>query len=180
MEKIKKHTAEQKLEFYRIARDLFNNGSSHPQVIEELGEQGCNIETANLVADKALPEKWDQLFELTKKSFADGKTYAEVIDLIEAEEEDKEVVKLIVDTIYEVKTFEIESEVESPTNILEGLQWVIISGMGIPIIFLLDLSIFSKIIWIVVFIGALMQYIIGLKQRKWAKRARKFMNNEQD
>ena len=99
---------------------------------------------------------------------------------LETEEEDKEVVKLIADTLYEVKTFEIGSEVESPTNILEGMQWVIISAIGIPIIFLLDLSLFSKIIWIVVFIGALIQYIIGLKQRKWAKRARKFMNNEQD
>lgn len=180
MEELNKHTAADKLKFYRIARDLFNDGRSHPQVIEELTTSYCDEETATIIADKALPEKWDQLFDLAKKLFAGGKTYAEVITHLEAEEEHKDVVKLIVDTLYEVKTFEIESEVESPTNIAEGLQWVVISAIGIPIIFLLDLSIVAKIILIVVFVGALIQYLVGLRQRKWAKQARKFMKNEQD
>lgn len=180
MEESKKHTPEEKLEFYRIARDLFNGGYSHPQVIQKLVTLNCDEQTAVTIVDKALPEEWDRLFDIAKYGFAHGKTYAEVTDVLEKQEEDKEVVKLIVDTLYEVKTFEIESEVESPTNIWEGIQWVIISGVGIPIIFLLDLSVISKIIWIVVFIGACLQYLLGLKQRKWAKKARKFMNNEPD
>ena len=62
MEPVKTYTLDQKLTFYRLARDLFNKGFSHPQVIERLLEIDCDKEFANEIAEKALPEKWDELF----------------------------------------------------------------------------------------------------------------------
>src|SRR5688500_15230043 len=151
------YTASEKLDIYKIARDLFNAGFSYPQVIEKLTENGCDNEIAKLIADKALPEKWDELFDIAKNSFGQGKTYSEVISLLENHEEDREIVKHIADAWYEVKTFEIENTIESPTNIFEGLKWVIISAIGISVVFLFKFSLFSKILWIIVFVGATIQ-----------------------
>ena len=99
-------------------------------------------------------------------------------ELLGTHEDDKEIVKLLVDAWYEVKTFEVENAIESPTNILEGLKWVLISGIAIPIVFLLKLSVISKTIWIVVFIGATFQYLWGLKQRRLARQTKKFIEDE--
>jgi hypothetical protein len=178
MDSTKSYTLDQKLKFYSLARDLFNEGYSYPQVIERLVEIECDIETAKTIAEKALPERWDELFHIAKKSIAQGKTYSEVIDLLEKHEDDKEIVKFLVDAWYEVKTFEVENIVESPTNIFEGLKWVVISGVAIPIVFLLNLSVISKSIWVIVFIGAIIQYLLGLKQRRLAKQTKKFLEDE--
>lgn len=178
MEPAKTYTLDQKLIFYSLARDLFNKGFSHPQVIERLLEIDCDKEFANVIADKALPEKWDELFQIAKRAIAIGKTYSEVTELLGKHEDDKEIVKLLVDAWYEVKTFEVENAIESPTNVLEGLKWVLISGIAIPIVFLLKLTIISKTIWIIVFIGAALQYLWGLKQRRLAKQTKKFIEDE--
>ncbi len=180
MDITKTYSLDEKLKFYSLARDLFNSGFSHPQVIDRLLEAECDKETAEILADKALPEKWDELFHVAKKSIAEGKTYSEVINLLEKYEDDKEIVKFLVDAWYEVKTFEVENFIESPTNILEGLTWVIIGGIGVLFAFLLNLSIISKVIWIAVLAGAAIQYIWGLTQRGLVKQAKIIMEDEPD
>lgn len=178
MESIKTYTLDQKLRFYSLARDLFNKGFSHPQVIERLLEIDCDKEFANVIADKALPEKWDELFQVAKKAIAEGKTYFEVVGLLSKYEEDSEIVKFLADTWYEVKTFEIENIIESPINIFEGIKWVLISGIGITIVFLYNFSLFAKILWCVMFVGASIQYALGMVQKKMVKRAKKLLKDE--
>ena len=180
MDITKTYSLDEKLRFYGLARDLFNSGFSYPQVIERLLEAECDKETAKIIAEKAFPEKWDELFNIAKKSIAEGKTYSELVDLLGKHEEDKVIVKFLADTWYEVKTFEVENIIESPTNILEGTQWTLISAVGVVAVFLLNLSLFSKILWSLVFVGAIIQYLLGLAQKKMANKVKKFMNDEQD
>lgn len=74
----------------------------------------------------------------------------------------------------------MEAIVDSGANISEGIEWVIISGLVIPLLFWMKAGMIPKIFWSVIFIIALIQWIVGLKQRKLAKRLNLIFNtNEQ-
>jgi hypothetical protein len=180
MAEIKKISVEQKLEYYRIARDMFNNRFSHPQVIEKLTMIGCDKEMSNIIAEKALPEKWDELFTIARNAYNKGMRYDEVFNSLNALEDDKEIAKFIADTWYEVKGIAVENIIESPTNIMEGTLWMIIGGIGVFAAFYFDLTLVSKIIWSMAFVFATLQYLYGKYQRKVAKKVRKFMEDEQN
>jgi hypothetical protein len=180
MEDIKNFNAEEKLESYKVARDLFNGGSSHPQVIEKLMELGCDLGMANIIAERALSEKWDELFAIARLSFNEGKTYDEVLKILNDLEEDRGITKFITDTWYDVKNITIENTIESPTNLMEGSMWMIIGAIGVFVSFYFKLTIISKIIWSVVFVFSTLQYLYGLKQRSIAKQVKKFMEDEQN
>jgi hypothetical protein len=179
MQQLNVLSAEEKVRLYTLAKDLFNAGKSHPQVIEVL-EQFCDLEYAEVIATKGLHESWDNLFETAKELYGQNKTYLEVVDELKPFENDETIIYFAANLWYEVKTIEMENTVESSSNIMEGLQWVAIGAIGIPIVFLLELSTISKILWIAVFVGALLQYLFGIRQRKLAKKIKKFMTNEQN
>lgn len=172
-------SAEEKIRLYTLAKDLFNAGKSHPQVIEVL-EPFCDLEYADVIALKGLHESWDSLFETAKELYGQNKTYLEVVEALKSFENDEAIINFAANLWYEVKTIEMESTVESSSNIMEGLKWVVIGAIGIPIVFLLNLSTISKILWVAVFVGALLQYLYGKRQRKLADRIKKFMTNEQN
>lgn len=178
MEEIKNFSAEEKLGYYKMARDLFNDGYSHPQVIEKLTDFGCDLRMANIIAEKALPEKWDKLFAVARLSYNEGKTYDEVLKILNDLEEDKGIAKFITDTWYEVKNITIDNTIESPTNIMEGSMWMIIGAIGVFVAFYFKLTIISKIFWSIVFVFATLQYLYGLRQRSIAKHVKKFMEDE--
>jgi hypothetical protein len=172
-------SAEEKISLYTLAKDLFNAGKSHPQVIEVL-EQFCDSAYAEVIAIKGLHESWDTLFETAKELYSQNKTYLEVVEGLKPFENDEAIINFAANLWYEVKTVEMENTVESSANMMEGLKWVVISALGIPLVFLLKLSTISKILWIAVFVGALIQYLYGIRQRKLAGRIKKFMTNEQN
>ncbi len=174
------NAAAEKLELYKVARQLFNDSMSYPQIVELFVEKNFQRDIAEQVVEAAFHEKWDRLFDLAKDCYAQGKTYEEVVHLLKSNEGDEEIARYIADTWYEVKTVEMESIVESPGNIYEGLKWVVISGIVVPVMFMLNTSLISKIIWIVVFAGASIQYLWGLRQRRLAKDIKKYMEDEEN
>ncbi|OSZ80392.1 hypothetical protein CAP36_03825 [Chitinophagaceae bacterium IBVUCB2] len=179
MQQVNSLSAEEKVRLYTVAKDLFNAGKSHPQVIEVL-EQFCDSAYAEVIAKKGLHESWDRLFETAKELYGQNKTYLEVVEALKPFENDEAIINFAANLWYEVKTIEMENTVESSSNMMEGLQWVVISAIGIPIVFLLKLSTVSKVLWIAVFIGSLLQYLYGIRQRKIAGRIKKIMTNEQN
>lgn len=171
-------TATEKIQLYTAAMYLYSTGKSHPQVVKALSEYCYDYKLVNNIADKAMKNEWDKLYEKTRVLFSEGNTYDQVISHISNEEEDKDVADFIVNRWYQFKTAQMELIVEFPTNIAEGLQWVVISGLVIPFLFIAGANIISKILWIIVFAGALAQWILGISQRKQANKLNKFFESE--
>ena len=160
----------EKIKIYAAATYLFDKGKSYPQVIELLSGLGMDpIELDNIVS-KAMREDWDKLYEKARVLFGENKSYAEVVEEIARKEEDPEIVKIICADWYALKTFYMESIVEAPGNISEGMQWMVITGLAIPVTFWAELSWFSKGIWIAAFVASVIQWLMGLQQRRLANK----------
>ena len=91
--------AEEKIHFYIIALRLFDNGKSHPQIVEILSEY-THTDIANVIADKAFREVWDKLHEKAAKRLAKGKLWNEVVEELSVGEPYKDVVEWLVNDIY--------------------------------------------------------------------------------
>jgi hypothetical protein len=129
--------------------------------------------------DNAMRENWDRLYVKAKDMFAEGKTYDVVISEISEYEPDIEIVKWICDGWYKWKELYAELAVESPNNIAEGSQWVVVCLLVIPVLFVANASLFVKIIWGISCLFALGIWIIGIRQRKLSKKIHKiFEGNE--
>jgi hypothetical protein len=152
--------AEQKIALYKAARDLFNDGKSYPEVISGLVEE-CNEAAAKRIADKGLNEDWDNLFDKARELYANDNSYAEVIDFLSKDESDTHITKYAADFFYRIKNEAVENEIESSTNIFEGMIWALLSLVGLIIIFFTGLSLISKILWSIMLGGYLLQYILG-------------------
>jgi hypothetical protein len=159
-----------KLQLYTAACYLFNAGNSHPQIIEILEKHEPDNQALTLIVDKAMHEDWDKLFQKSRQLFNEGKIYAEVLAYTEEKEPDKEIAKWICGEWYEWKLRYMEMIVESPTNIMVGSKWVIICGIVIPILFWMKASIITKGIWIFFFTTAFLLWVLGIQQKRFARR----------
>ena len=160
----------EKIKFYAAATYLFNVGKSHPQIIELLSGFGMDPAELDNIVSKAMREDWDKLYEKARVLFGENKTYAEVVEEIARKEDDREIVEVICADWYEMKTLYMESIIEAPGNISEGMQWVIITGLAIPVTFWAGLSWFSKGIWLAAFVASVIQWLLGLQQRRLANK----------
>jgi hypothetical protein len=155
----------EKINLYTAAMYLYSKGKSHPQIIKILSEHSYNSLLVQQAVDKARTDEWDKLYEEARKLFTDGKTYDEVVKEIKLHEEDKDIVNFVVNRWYEYKTIKMSDIIDSKTNIMEGSLWAVISGIVLIIVFLLGLGIISKIIWSLVFIGSLFQWLSRFLQK---------------
>jgi hypothetical protein len=169
---------EEKLELYSLAKDMFNEGYSHPMVIERLLND-CSPEDAELIAEKGLNEEWDKLYECARKLYGEEKTYAEVVQSLRLSEPDEEIVQYVANKWYELKSLEVESIVDGNRNVFDGLLWVAIGAVGVVAVFVLDGSRFSKVIWSAAFVVSAAQYFIGRHQRKVAARIKKLIKEDE-
>ena len=168
-----------KINLYCAAMYLYSIGKSHPQIVKILSEYSYDNILVIKIVDKAMYDEWDKLSDKARILLASGETYENVSKQVALLEEDKEVAEFIVKRWYNYKTEQINSIIESPTNIAEGSQWVIISGIALTIFFLLNFSIFTKILWSILFIGSLAQWILGLQQRKLANIIKKIFESDE-
>lgn len=171
--------AKMKLRLYTAAFYLFEEGKSYPQIIELLKKYEPDEDVLRLIVDNAMREDWDKLYFKAKDLFTQGKTYAEVISEISKSEPDKEIAKWICDDWYKWKQLYAELVIESPTNIAEGSQWVIICLLVIPILFLADASLVVKIIWGVSCLFAILLWVMGIRQRKLSKKIHKILQGNE-
>ena len=173
--------AVEKISLYSAAMYLYSIGKSHPQIVEVLSEYCYDTSLIKVIADKAMTDEWDKLFDQARVLFASGEIYEDVIRKIKLLEEDKDVAEFIVKRWYSFKTEQINSIIESPGNIAEGSKWVIISGIGLMVVFILHFGLVAKILWSILLVGSLAQWILGIEQRKLANTIKKiFELDEQD
>jgi|SRR6185369_8623195 len=171
--------AKHKLQLYVASMVLFDSGKSHPQIVEQLRQYEPDENLLVEMVDYAMKEKWDKLFQKARQLFSQNKTYDQVLLEISKDELDPEIAKWLCESWYEAKSFYAECIIESRGNIREGSTWAIISIVVTPFLFLINLSIVSKILWGLVCIGAIIQWIVGIKQRRLSRQIAKiFEDNE--
>jgi hypothetical protein len=95
--------------------------------------------------------------------------YHEIFDAVQSVEPDQEIVHFICNSWYRVQTIYMENFVESGANISEGIQWLVISAIGLIAVFYFKWSLASKIIWGLAFVAALITWLYGLKQQRLAR-----------
>lgn len=159
-----------KIKVYMAAVYLFDQGKSHPQIVDILKEYEPNGSALHVIVDKAMNNEWEKLHEETKELFSKGLPYDEIVKAISKKEKDPEIVDWICNDWYKVKTLQMECLVEGAENRMEGSQWVIISAIAIPVFFYMGSAWFVKAIWILVFTGALGTWILGMRQRRLANK----------
>lgn len=157
--------AELKIKIYLAAAYLFEEGRSHPQIVDILKEYEPDGSVLKLIVDKAMNNEWEELHDETRALFSKGMTYDEVVKAISQKEGDKEIVDWICNDWYKLKTLQMECLVEGVTNRVEGLKWVILSAIAIPIFFWMGSSWLVKGIWILALIGSLVQWVLGIRQK---------------
>lgn len=169
-----------KLNLYFAASILYENKKSYPQVVEALLKYCPDEKLVNEIAEKSRKDEWEKIAETARILLSEGKDYQYILSQTKSLEDDMDLVKALVDDWYAIKTLQMEAIVESGANISEGIEWVIISGLVIPLLFWMKASLIPKIFWSVIFIIALIQWIVGLRQRKLANRLNLIFNtNEQ-
>ncbi len=166
--------AQLKLNTYGAAGFLFNSGKSHPQVINLLEPYVEDKDLLLEIVDKSMNDEWDKLHELAKKLSIEGKSHGEILFEIHQFESDEEIGEWIAQNWYQVKILYMESVIESPTNIMEGSTWVIISAVAIVFLFLINSSWVPKTLWIASFLASGFQWYYGYRQRAISNKLNKF------
>jgi hypothetical protein len=167
-----------KIQLYFGSNYLFDRGLSHPQVVEILSEHEEDLRLLSSVVDQAQVDLWRKIFNEAQRLLAEGKTYQEVISQVSSVGVDAEIVEFICNTWYNVKALYAENTIESQTNIWEGIQWVVICSIGAILVFYFNASLFSKIIWSIGLLTALITWIYGLKQKRLAKELKKILEED--
>lgn len=170
--------AKKKLQLYTAAYYLFENGKSYPQIVEILDEFESDKFFLEEIVENARREDWDKLYMEAKELIGKGVAYDKVIAEISRKESDMEIVEWICDSWYQWKVYYAEYVTDSTNNILEGSKWVVISIIVLPLLFLINTSIVSKIVWCLACVVAIIQWIVGIRQRRISNQIEKIFKND--
>ena len=170
--------AKRKIQLYFAANYLYARGKSHPQVVEMLSEFEKDRNFIVDVADAAMYDKWRLIFNEIQRLISLEYNYDQVINVVSSMESDREILHFIYNLWYNIQAIYAEHTIESPTNIFEGIQGFIICSTGLAAMICFDASLFSKIIWSIGAVAALITWIYGLHQKKLAREIRVILEKD--
>lgn len=171
---------QRKIQLYYAANYLFEQGKSHPRVINILSKYESDIGLLTEMADQAMEDKWRKIFNETQRLFSEGKTYGEVVDKVSHMETDEEILHFICNSWYRVKTLYIDHLIDAPTNITEGIEGVAFCSIGVCAVFYFDAFLLSKIAWVVGLLASLVTWLYGLQQKRSINGLRKIIEEDYD
>jgi hypothetical protein len=157
--------AKMKLRLYGVAMFLFEKGKSHPQIVAILQEYEPDYTLVVDMVDKAMHDEWDKLYEEARVLLSEGMNYDKVLTIISKKEPDIEIATWICNNWYNLKSLLAECIVDGSTNRFEGMKWIIICAIAIPIFFYIGSSWMVKGMWILALVASLIQWIVGMQQR---------------
>jgi hypothetical protein len=172
--------AQKKLQLYSAAMFLFGKGKSHPQIVRLLEQYEPDLVLLTNMVDKAMQDEWDKLYLEAQNLFAKGLIYDEVLQLISQKEPDEEIAKWICMEWYKLKSFYVDCITEGVTNRFEGMRWMLISALGLLVLYFANSSWISKTIWLIAFVGSTFQWIVGMQQRDLATRINRLFSTDID
>ncbi len=159
-----------KVRLYYASNFLYDQGKSHPQIVQILSEHEDNHDLIVAMADAAQFDTWRIIFNKVQELTSEGLTYHEILEQVRPMEKDPEIVYFICNVWYEVKIDYVDNLLESQDNIFVGIKWVIISSAILGLFFLIGSSIFTKIFWSLILFISIATWIYGIKQRKIARK----------
>jgi len=165
-----------KIRLYYACNFLYDQGKSHPQIVQILAEHDDDQNLIIEMADAAQFDKWRTIFNKVQVLTSEGLTYDKILFQVRPMEKDPEIVDFICNVWYNVKIEYIDNLLESRDNILVGLKWVIISSTILTIFFLIGSSLFTKIFWSVMLFISIATWIHGMRQRKLARQLENILN----
>ena len=116
----------EKIELYTQALDLFNQGKSFPQVVENLKETGDSRELIEYVVLKAQREDWQNVYKDSKQMLDDSVPFMDIKKELKERDGDDEVVDFICERWYSLKLLEVDASGISDNGIEKGLKGIII------------------------------------------------------
>lgn len=166
----------QKIRLYFACNFLYDQGKSHPQIVQILSEHEDNHDLIIAIADAAQFDKWRVIFNKVQELTSEGLTYNEILELVKPTETDPEIVYFICNVWYGVKIDYVDNLLESEDNIFVGLKWVVISSVILGAFFLIGSSVFTKTFWALILFISIATWIYGIKQRKLARQLEHILN----
>jgi hypothetical protein len=179
-------SGKEKFEIYQLANLLLKEGHSHPIVVEMMDEYFKSIDRSldhsilASIAEKAIHDKWDILFNNAKSAFAEGVPYFKIKEKLNESEEDFDVIEFIVDALYSIKTEEIELASDSREMKSSGIEGMAKYGLGSILFFFISSNLYLKILWGSVFVISLIIFILGLLSARRANLINQAFHYEQD
>lgn len=165
-----------KINLYYACKFLYEQGKSHPQIVEILAEHEGDQNIIIEMADAAQFDKWRVIFNKVQELTSEGLTYDKILEQVRPMEKDPEIVDFICNVWYSVKIEYIDNLLDSNDNIYAGLKWVTISSLLLIFSFLIGGSILSKIFWSVILILSISTWVYGIKQKKIARHLEYILN----
>ncbi|MGZ5221459.1 MAG: tryptophan synthase subunit alpha [Chitinophagaceae bacterium] len=92
-------TAEEKVTLYHLAIQLFENGQSHPQIVEVLNKS-IDDNAAIIITDKAFKNEWNKLHEKAARLLIKKRLWHDVVEELSKNEPYRDVVEYLVSDIY--------------------------------------------------------------------------------
>jgi len=169
-----------KLQLYCAAMYLFEQGKSHPQIVNLLEKIEPDPDALTVIVDKAMREEWDKLYQEARELFSKDMLYEDVLKIISQKEPDKEIASWICGTWYEWKSAYMQCVIDGPTNRLDGMKGMIACSIGVLVAFLIPLSWLAKTIWIVAFVACTIQWFVGMQQRSLASKINHLFTTDLD
>jgi hypothetical protein len=132
------------------------------------------------IAEKAMQDKWDILFKTAKSAMAQGVPYFKIKEQLNESEEDTDVIAFIVDSLYSIKSEEIDLASDSREMKTSGMEGMAKYGLGSILLFFITSNLYLKILWGGIFVLSLIVFILGLLSARRAKQINQAFHYEQD
>lgn len=165
-----------KVRLYYACNFLFNQGKSHPQIVEILTAYEDDPNLIKEMADAAQFDKWRTVFNTVQQLTAEGLSYDQILNRVRPMEKDPEIVAFICNSWYQFSIAYMDNFLEANDNIFEGSKWVILSAFLLAFLFVIGSSLLSKIFWSIFLFIAIATWIHGMQQKKLALRLQQILH----
>src|SRR5258705_8714799 len=157
--RVESFTAGDKLGLYQLAIQLFDNGYSHPQIVEQL-KGIISDKDALIITDKAFKGEWDKLYAKGARLLAKKRLWNEVVEELSVNEPYRDVIELLVNDIYR-RDFDLMHAEDEFKKKFEIWGYLLIVGI-IQLIRYIFWPYNKYIFWLSVFVG-----VVGLVWGLW-------------
>lgn len=120
-------SAEEKIQYYVLALQLYNEGKSHPQIVELLNAY-IDSNISKVIADKAFNETWDKLHQKAARRLSKGVLWNKVVKELSVGEPYTDVVEWLVNDLY-LRHFEILHEQDKFENRFKIWGYLLVMGL---------------------------------------------------
>ncbi|MEZ5035211.1 MAG: hypothetical protein R2796_09505 [Chitinophagaceae bacterium] len=167
-----------KIQLYFACNFLYEQGKSHPQVVEILSEYEKDSKLLNKIADEAGIDLWRKIFNKVQRLTASGSNYETIFHTVKSMEPDPEIIHFICQTWYRVQTAYADYKIESQTHEKEGIKGIILSTFFAGGAFYFNAASFFKILFICGIVISILLILMAQRQDKIADQLKHILTED--